>query len=344
MLKSTELMKQEKLFFTILVVTKNEEAYIGRLLETLINQDFSKDLYEIIIVDGCSSDATIDIVNNYLEKYPSLIKILNNPKQTLPPGWNKGIKEALGQYILRIDGHTEVKENFLQSYYQAIKKEPNATCVGGIVVSKGNGFQGEVNEYVFSHPFGVGRSMFRILQNAWEGYTTTVPYAAYKKEVFEEVGLFNESLKRNEDIEFHQRVKKMGGSFFLTTSIQSTYYVRDSILGLIKKSMGDGTWSMIANRVTPGSLSLFKLIPLIAFLMANLMIILSFFYSNIFYVLLGCIGLYFLMAFICSLRLVKNKGLRFLVPCIFTFFCLHFSRGLGSFIAFFKKEFWKLDT
>ena len=70
-------------------------------------------------------------------------------------------------------------------------------------------------------------------------------------EVFEKVGYFNEHLKSNEDIEFHKRMKDKGGQFYLSTSIQSTYYVRPSLTGLIKKSLGDGVWNIMANRVSP---------------------------------------------------------------------------------------------
>ncbi|WP_413378314.1 glycosyltransferase [Alkalihalobacillus sp. 1P02AB] len=328
--------------FTVLVVTRNEENYIERLLERLVNQDFPNDNYEILIVDGMSSDNTLQIAKRYKKESSPRVDVFINEKKTLPPGWNIGIKEAKGRYILRIDGHTEVDEGFLIKYEEMIKKEPNATCVGGIIESKGKGFQGEVNEYVYSHPFGVGKSKFRTLKKDWQGYVDTVPYGAYKREIFEEVGYFNEDLKRNEDIEFHKRIQKAGGRFFLSTNIRSTYFVRDSMKGLIEKSFNDGLWSMVANRVTPGSLSKLKLLPLFAFLLGVLLIVLSFFNMMYLYILGGLFILYILLTFVVSIQLSIEKGFKYLGLSMLTFFCLHFFRGLGSFLAFFHRKFWTI--
>ncbi len=120
--------------------------------------------------------------------------------------------------------------------------------------------------------------MFRILNQEWEGFVDTVPYGAYKRSLFNEVGLFNEDLKRNEDIELHQRVRDAGGQFYLTTSIKTTYFVRDSLKGLIDKSLGDGMWSMIADRKAPGALSAFKKVPLYSVVLGLFLILASFYH------------------------------------------------------------------
>ncbi|KMK77399.1 glycosyltransferase family 2 protein [Alkalihalobacillus pseudalcaliphilus] len=336
----SEQLKQ--VFFSVLLVTRNEEKYIARLLDTLLEQDFSQRAYEIIIIDGLSNDNTRELIKNYQQKSPNMIRMFDNPQQTLPPGWNIGIKQAYGDYVLRIDGHTEVKANFLSSYKEAIEQEPEASCVGGIILSKGKGFQGEVNQFVFSHPFGVGRSKFRTLNKEWHGYTETVPYGAYKKEVFLEVGYFNEDLKRNEDIEFHRRMKEKGHTFYLTTDIQSVYYVRDTLKGLFLKSFGDGMWSVIANRLTPGALSFFKRLPLLAFIIGLSLVCLTIYNTNFVYLLVGCVGAYLALAAFFSIRLMKEKGCSHFFFSIVSFFCLHFARGLGSFLAYFKKEYWMI--
>ncbi|WP_368503220.1 glycosyltransferase family 2 protein [Alkalihalophilus sp. As8PL] len=330
------------IFFSVLLVLRNEEKYIERLIQSILDQDYPKGQMEIIIVDGMSTDATLDIVHSYVAKYPKLIKVFQNDKKTLPTGWNLGIQAAAGNYILRIDGHTDIPKDFLTSYSVTINKQPNASCVGGIIISKGRGFWGKVNEHIYSHPFGVGRSKFRTMQSDWEGFVETVPYGAYKKEVFDKIGYFNEDLKRNEDIEFHKRVEEAGGTFYMSTSIRSTYYVRDSLKGLIDKSMGDGTWSMIANRMTPGSLSLFKKVPLYAFIGGILLFIGSFFHVAFLGLLLTAIIGYGLLDVYFSLQIAKQKGISYLIPCMLAFFCMHFFRGLGSFIAYFKKEYWTL--
>ncbi|GAF64980.1 putative glycosyltransferase [Bacillus sp. TS-2] len=242
---------------------------------------------------------------------------------------------------MRIDGHTIVESNFLSSYLKVIEKNSEASCVGGVIISRGLGFIGQVNEYIYSHSFGVGNSKFRTLKKDWEGYVDTVPYGAYNREVFNQIGYFNENLKRNEDLEFHKRLKDVGGSFYLSTSIRSVYFVRNSIKGLIDKSLGDGTWNIIADRITPGSLRIRHKIPLVAFSMCLFLLFLTPFSKTAFWILTFFILLYLILNIVFSLGIIHVKGLKYYFPTIFNFFLLHFFRGFGSFKAIFKKEFWK---
>lgn len=334
------LIEDSKPMITVIIVARNEENYIEGLLKSLYNQTLDKDNYEIIFVDGMSEDNTVNIVNRFIHSYPNRMKLLKNNKKTLPPGWNMGIKAAKGNYILRIDGHTLITEDFLEQYINLIQKQPNVDCVGGIIESKGLGFQGEINEFIYSHPFGVGNSKFRTTKKVWEGFVDTVPYGAYKRSVFEKVGYFNEKLRRNEDIEFHKRMKNLGMEFYMSTSIKSTYYVRSTLKGLIQKSLGDGTWTMIADQSVPGSLRARHKAPLYAFLLGLLILILAIFFVPMRWIL-AIVGLAYLGAAAwASKTVIRQSGFVSYLYTIGTFFCLHFFRGLGCFKAYFTREFW----
>ena len=104
----------KELFFSVLLVVKNEERYIRKLLEGVLQQEFPQDSYEILVVDGMSSDRTKDIVEDVSQKNPGKIRLFDNPKETLPPGWNLAIQNAKGRYILRVDGHTMIPQGFLE--------------------------------------------------------------------------------------------------------------------------------------------------------------------------------------------------------------------------------------
>ncbi|MEY8752199.1 glycosyltransferase family 2 protein [Alkalicoccobacillus gibsonii] len=333
------ILKHEHIKLSVLIVARNEELYIEKLLKSLCNQTLAKEKYEIIVVDGNSDDESLDIVRSIKNIFTNEISILVNSKQTLPPGWNLGIQAARGDYILRIDGHTLIPEDFLENYLRLIEKQPDVECVGGIIESKGTGFQGSINQYVYSHPFGVGNSKFRTTKVVWEGFVDTVPYGAYKREVFEKVGYFNEDLKRNEDIEFHKRMKDQGMRFFMSTTIRSTYYVRSSLKGLIQKSLGDGTWNIIANQAVPGSLRNRHKAPLFAFVVGLAVLISALFFSPMRWALGGIVLFYLAVAAWASRGIIKESG-KLYIPTIWTFFCLHFFRGFGCFRAYFKKEFW----
>lgn len=334
---------KKPLVFSFLLVVRNEEAYIENLLESILNQDFPQHKYEIIVVDGESSDRTPDLIQQAQQKYPNRIRYLTNPGKTLPTGWNIGIQNSRGQYVIRVDGHSQIPKNFLSSTYHVAGKVPEATAVGGVVETVGTGFWGEVNAYVYSHPFGVGNSKFRTTKGTWEGFVDTAPYAAYKREIFEQVGFFDEGLQRNEDLEMHARIRKNGGSFFLSTAIRSTYYVRNTLSAFIKKSFDDGKWTMVASRRGAGVLRGRHLIPFTVVLSSILLTIASFFSSIVLAAFLVLIGAYCSLLIVSSWGIMKQKGWKYFMPSMLSFALLHFSRGVGSAAGLLSKPYWRND-
>ncbi len=311
------------------------------LLEAILNQDFPQDKYEIIVVDGESVDRSPEIIESFRKRHRDRIRVYNNPKKTLATGWNLGIQHANGEYVIRVDGHSQIPRDFLSSTYRVVQRVPSAACVGGSVETVGKGFWGEVNAYVYSHPFGVGNSKFRTTKSDWEGYVDTVPYAAYKREIFDKVGYFDETLKRNEDLEMHARIRNQGGTFFLSTSIRSTYFVRNTLSAFIKKSFSDGKWTMVASKRGIGVLRWRHLIPFLTVLVGLVLGIGAFFSPLAGYTLLSLIGAYFALLIYSSWGIVKKKGWKYFFPCMLSFFLLHFSRGLGSVASLFSKHYWR---
>ncbi|KMM36877.1 glycosyltransferase family 2 protein [Guptibacillus hwajinpoensis] len=336
----------KELFFSVLLVVKNEERYIRKLLDGVLQQEFPQDSYEILVVDGMSSDRTKDIVEDVSQKNPGKIRLFDNPKETLPTGWNLAINNAKGQYILRVDGHTMIPTNFLMSYYDLIQRKPDMDCVGGVIRTEGKGFWGTINAYVYSHPMGVGNSMFRITSSSskWEGQVDTVPYGAYKREVFQKVGLFNENLRRSEDIEFHARVRNDGGQFYLSSDIASTYFARDSLKAFVQKSYADGKWGIIASSGTRGVMRFRQLAPLMAFMTGTALGVGALFNDAFLISLLTLSAVYLMMIGVSSLGVIEKHGFRAYVPTVMQFFLLHFTRGLGLVGGYFSKQYWKVKT
>lgn len=334
------IKKKEDLIFSFLLVVRNEEDYIENLMESILHQDFPHHRYEIIVVDGESTDRTPELVALFVQRYPDRIRSYMNPRKTLATGWNIGIQHAHGRFVIRVDGHSQIPRDFLSRTYKVAQKAPEASCVGGVIESKGAGFWGEVNAYVYSHPFGVGNSKFRTTKGEWEGYVDTVPYAAYKREVFEEVGYFDESLKRNEDLEMHARIRRAGGKFFLSTMIRSTYYVRNTLPALMEKSFADGKWTLVASKRGIGVLRGRHFIPFIVVLATLAFTVASFFSSVAWYTFVALMGIYTALLLVSSWGLKKERGLKYFIPAMISFFLLHFSRGVGSAAGLMSREYW----
>ena len=323
-------------FVTAILVTYNEEKYVKASLLSLINQSYPADWYEIIVVDGMSTDSTLSVVNELVTEYSiENVRILKNEKKILASGWNIGIKEAKGEYVVRIDAHATVKKDFIERNVQTLLRIPEAVCVGGKLVTKSLDDSNEIVSKVLSSPFGVGNSSFRVSDE--EGFVDTAVYGMYRKSIFKKVGLFNEKLVRNQDIELHSRIKKSGGKFYFNPQIKSIYFARNTISKMAKQAIGNGKWNMILLKNHSSALSFRHLVPFIFVCFIITTSLGGIFCKWIWKIEISTIVLYLILGFIAALKKTKKISELLLMPMIF--FVLHMSYGIGYLVGVcYKKE------
>ena len=320
-------MKETLPFVSALLVTRNEKDYIRMSLMSLINQTYPKDKYEIVIIDGGSTDGTLDIIKDLQDKYNTehfSIRVVPNPKKILATGWNIGIKSATGEYVVRIDAHSTAEPDFIEKSVETMLRV-DAVCVGGKLTSKSLNGEDNVISYVLSSPFGVGNSSFRVSEE--EGYADTAVYGLYKKDIFEKAGYFDEKMVRNQDIEMHSRIKKEGGKFYFNPAIKCTYYTRNTVKKMLKQAFGNGQWNMVLLKRGSGALSLRHMVPF-AFVLSIIGAIALGFLHPIFWILGICaIILHLGLGFYFATK--KTKKLNQILEMPFLFISLHFAYGLG---------------
>ena len=100
-------------FISVILPIRNEQKFIGELLNSIISQNYPKEMYEIIVCDGMSEDKTLDIVKKFQSKNNNL-KIIQNQKKIVPVGFNIGLNEAVGDIIIRLDGHCKIDTNYFR--------------------------------------------------------------------------------------------------------------------------------------------------------------------------------------------------------------------------------------
>jgi len=170
------------------------------------------------------------------------LKLLDNPKKVTPCALNIGIKNAKGEIILWMSAHSRYEKDYISKCVKYLK-EYDADNVGGVMITlpRDNAFIGKAIATVLSHPFGVGNSVFRTgaKEPKW---VDTVFGGCYKKEVFDKIGLFNESLVRSQDMEFNLRLKKTGGKILLAPDIVSYYYPKSNLKDFFIHNFEDGSW------------------------------------------------------------------------------------------------------
>ena len=322
-------MENNKKIISIVIACRNEEKNIEKCLDSLIQQNYPKENLEIIIADGASTDNTKEIIKKIQFSNPIFqIKSLNNHKKIKPFGVNIGIKEAKGDIIIIFDAHSFADKNFIAKNVEYLQKT-DADCVGGPIETINESLKGKIISLILSSPFGVGGSRFRTSKK--EEYVDTVAYGAYKKSVFKKIGLFNEKLIRNHDIEFNSRLIKSGGKIFMTPEIKSYYHCPDSFIRLAKQGFLNGLWNVYTQKIVPGSLKLRHFIPLCFILSLLGGIILSFFTVLGKFLLSVIVGCYILADIIFSVKIALKSNLIYLPLLFVGFIILHLSYGLGSF-------------
>jgi len=326
---------------TVIIPTYNEEKYIAHCIESIIKQDFPKDKLEVFFVDGCSTDKTREIINEYSKKN-SYISFLLNTKKYVPYAMNYGISKAKGEYIIRLDAHAYYPPSYFTTLINSAL-ELRADNVGAIqrteVLNKKK--KSIAIKEVLMNRFGVGNSYFRIgSEKVLE--VDTVPFGCFKREVFDKIGFYDERLIRNQDIELNKRLKKSGGRIYLIPTISYTYYARENFKALSKNNFLNGYWNILTVYYTKniGSISIRHFIPLLFVLSIILPIFGSFFYLPFIYLALFSMTLYLVFFIGLSAKISLSKKVNFSY-LLFAFVTLHISYGIGSITGMLKLPFLK---
>lgn len=231
-------------FVTVVLPVRNEEGRIARTLEAVCTQEYPRDRVEILVVDGESADGTTEIVSRITERDPR-VRLLNNPARIVPPGLNLALRVARGDVIVRVDGHCVVPPDYVRTCVEMLRDGP-ADCAGGPQCAIGDNFVTRAIALAMSTRFGVGGgASFR----SSGGGTTPrevdhLPYGAWRREVFDTIGGFDEELVRNQDDEFSDRLRRAGGRILLHPRLVVRYWSRATLLRLWRQYYEYGFWKV----------------------------------------------------------------------------------------------------
>lgn len=248
---------------SFIIVAYNSGTTLDYALDSLTEQDFPHENIEVILVDGLSSDNTKQKMLDFQKKNNSFNRIVvkDNPGRYLSCGWNVALLEAQGDIIIRVDAHTKFPNDFISKNVKCI--ESGEDICGGKVVSilENETPLDRVMLEAENSMFGGGFSFFRRGQEC--RYTSTLAFAAYKRNVFDAVGLYNENLVRTEDNEIHYRMKKKGFKFLFNPDIVSYRFCRNNLKGLMRQKFLNGYWVGLTIGIAPRAFSLFYIVPFV---------------------------------------------------------------------------------
>lgn len=323
-------------FVSLLLPVRNEEKFIESCLQALVSQDYPHDRFEILVADGQSTDQTCELIKKYKIGFPK-IYIFNNPGLIVPTGLNILIRQAQGQFIVRVDGHTVIAPDYIRQCVVALTTS-HAENVGGRMTAISSNVFGKAVAAATSVPFGIGNARFHYSEK--EEFVDTVYLGAWPIHVFKKIGLFDEELVRDQDDEFNYRLRSFGGKILLSPKINSFYSVRSSPISLWRQYFQYGYWKVRVLQKHPNQMSLRQFVPFLFVLgiFFSSILTLSFPWGWVFLVsLVGCYLVANILASVVTHKKFKleKKSLSFL-PIAFSI--IHMGYGCGSLFGLFR--FW----
>lgn len=319
---------------SVVMPVLNEEKYIKNCLDSLLSQDYPKENLEILLIDGMSNDNTVKIINEYTSKY-DFIKLFSNPKKTVQYALNIGIKNAKGDFIVRMDAHASYSNDYISKCMEYLKKT-KAENVGGPTIVKGISPVQKIVAAAYNSPFALGGS--RHYEENFEGYADTVAWGAFKKQTLEKLGMYDERLPRSEDDDLNFRITKNGGKIFITPKIKSVYYPKDNFKKLFNQYFNYGLWKVAVIKKHQKPLRLAHLVPMLFVAFIAIFGILSFVSKFFLFIFLSVMALYLSLDIYFSFTNKYAKNITSKFGLILAHLIIHFSYGLGFWLGIFK--FW----
>lgn len=321
----------KRTLLSILIPVRNESHCINRVLTQLEKQTFSKDCFEVLVIDGQSNDETQTIVKEFAVQNPHMkIELFQNSKRLSSAARNIAVTMAKGEYILFIDGHVHLPTSNLLRNYMAAAIDNNALIIGRPQPLDPPGISYFQRAIALARSSNLAHSKESFIYSNFEGFTSPISIGVmYHRSVFEKVGLFDETFDAAEDFEFNYRLEKAGYKCFTSPNLTVKYYPRDSLHSLFNQLSRYGLGRAKFVTKHPERFTMETLVP-VFFLIAVLSAPLTFFSVFLLkYTWMSCAMCYVLALLIESFRFLRSNSLTTVAVVPIIILTVHLGLGWG---------------
>lgn len=292
---------------TVIVPCYNEQATIRGLLDAVLGQTYPLEKMDVIISDGLSTDGTREVIAAFQRERPELpVQVVDNTDRTIPSGVNRAIEAARGEIIVRLDAHSMPYPDYVARCVQTLT-EGRGDNVGGVweIRPGASTWAAESIAAAAAHPLGVGDAMYRLAPSA--GPVDTVPFGAFRRQLVERIGKYDETLLSNEDYEFNTRVRQSGGTVWLDPAIRSVYFSRSTFGALARQYWRYGYWKLRMLRRYPSTLRWRQALPPVFVLSLVGLLLLGLWLYPVWWLLAAEILLYLSVLFLAGVRAAQKR-------------------------------------
>jgi cellulose synthase/poly-beta-1,6-N-acetylglucosamine synthase-like glycosyltransferase len=315
----------------VVVGIRNEERFIEECIESLLSLDYPKDSYEIIIVDGMSTDKTRDIV----QKYP--VRLLLNKRKNVAAARNLGVENARGDLVAFTDGDCKVDSKWLKTLVLEMQNASgNIACVGGPnLIFDTDPVFGRVVGYAQETFLGSGGSA-QSKNSTKKHYVSSLPNcnAMYKKNTIQEVGGFDERFSIGQDGDLNYRINKMGRKFLYIPEAQVLHHRRGTFKSFSVRMFKYGMWMAELFKKHGEFVRWYAFLPSIAIIFAIVLLISSIRYFTPILLLLTLATIYLVLVFLTSIQVTFKMRSKYGLFALFVIPIQHITYGLGFLYSF----------
>lgn len=326
---------------SLCMIAYNESDVLNGLFRDISLQDYPHDRIEVVFVDSMSTDNTKVLMENFKNTDFGFfnVVIVQCAKKNQASAWNAALMTAHGDVIIRVDAHARIPRNFVSRNAYNIKQ-------GEFVVGGGRpNITSDVSSWKLTllaaedSLFGSSVASYRRPPTQKE-YLDSLFHAAYRREVIQKVGGFNENLGRTEDNEFHYRIRQAGYKLCCCPDIISYQHSRNNLKDMIRQKYSNGRWIGLTLSECPGCLSYFHFAPFAFVLaLAFCLVLAALGFPILLYILLCVYGMFDLVNAVGCFTMKNIQPQFILLPLIFPI--LHISYGIGTIVGLFQIPFWR---
>jgi succinoglycan biosynthesis protein ExoA len=322
---------------SVIVPVRNEAAFIRGTLEQLLAQDYPGDAFEVLVIDGESTDETAAIVRQMQADHDNL-RLLSNPRRLSSAARNVGVRSARGDIILVVDGHCDIESpRHLAEVAEAFRRW-GADCLGRPQPLDVEGATPLQQALAAARSSWLGHHPASFIYSDAEQFVPPHSVAvAYRRHVFEQVGYFDERFDACEDVEFNHRVARSGMTCFFTPKIRVRYHPRGTLRGLYRQMARYGRGRVRLLRKHHDTFSFASMTP--AVFVAGLLLgpVAAWLSPWLAAAFVGTLAFYALLVVAASLQSAWHAGTVWLLPWLLLVFpTIHLGIGCGAIQEFFN--------
>ena len=226
------LVSRESPTLSVVIGVLNARDYIMGCLESLYAQDLPQAAFEVLVVDGGSTDDTVERVGSFVRGTGvENLRVLHNPRRILAAAFNVAIPVCRGRFVAKLDAQGRLGPRYYSSLLPELQGDGQIGLIGGSFMAEGDTPLSKAWAPLFQDPVtDRAGEVYRYAQA--RSKVDAAVYGIYRKAALEAVGPFDERILHAEDTDFNLRLMRLGWTIMMEPGVGATYSTSVGVSGL----------------------------------------------------------------------------------------------------------------